>query len=125
MLLPEQHLSVKSPFHPRQFPTTQKCTWKVDTEIRGNVIVHFHDLDTGPGHDKLYIGRINATIIFGSDATWEGPDLLLFTGKYFPASVVIPEKEIIIYWDASIWTAGGRGFSLELVAGSSNGTNQL
>ncbi|XP_072045820.1 uncharacterized protein [Amphiura filiformis] len=120
LLLPKQQLSVKSPFHPRQFPTTQKCTWQVDTEIRGNVLVKFLDLDTGPGHDKLYIGRINATIVFGSDRTWEGPDLLFFTGKYFPASVVIPEKQIIIYWDASIWTAGGRGFSLELTAGASN-----
>ena len=125
MLNPDEHMSVTSPWHPRQYPTTQDCTWRITTSVYGSIIVNFLDLNTGPGHDKLYVGRKNATVTFNSDATWEGPDQLLFTGHYFPAAVRVPENEIVIYWDSSIWTAGGRGFSMVLEWASSNGKDHV
>ena len=94
----------------------------IETSSSGNIIATFFEFDTGPGHDKLYFASTNSTLLYDVDYFELGSEIYRFTGRYYPRSVVIPWSSMQIAWDASVWTAGGRGFALELSWGSHNGT---
>ncbi|XP_072046375.1 tolloid-like protein 2 [Amphiura filiformis] len=120
-IAPSDVFNISSPWYPRQYPLTQDCHWLVTTPTPGNIIATFFDFDTGPGHDKLYFASLNYTIPYDVDHIVVGKHLQRFTGRYFPRSVVVPWTDMQIAWDASVWTAGGRGFALELSWSSPDG----
>ena len=120
-IAPSESFNISSPWYPRQYPLTQDCLWTLKTSTPGSILAHFYDFDTGLGHDKLYFASVNSTILYDVDQIVIGNDLYRFTGRNFPRSVVMPWSEMQIAWDASVWTAGGRGFALELSWGPSNG----
>ncbi len=117
-------INVTSPFYPEQFPLTQDCIWRPNTTTYGSIFVKFHDLDTGLYHDELYIGEKNSTILFDIDdqedsrkllESLKTSTLLMFTGRdNYPKSLVLHRDELKMAWDASFWTAGGRGFWIHL-----------
>ena len=95
-------------------------------DVSGNIIVDFLDFDTGRYHDKLYFAAMNTTILYDVDFFELGDDIYRFTGRYFPRSVVVSSfTEMKIAWDASVWTAGGRGFALSLSRASQNNGKYL
>lgn len=124
--------NITSPFYPNQFPLTQDCTWRLSTTTPGSIFVDFLDLDTGRYHDELYIGGANATILFDIDDQLESmllleslktSKLLMFTGRQFPKTLVLHQNPLKLGWDASFWTAGGRGFWIHVSWISRNGTH--
>ncbi len=114
---------MSSPFYPNQFSLTLDCSWKLTTIIPGSFKIIFKDLDTSSHHDELYIGGANATILYDVDGQEESKryleslnelNILMFTGRKYPKSLVLHRDELKMGWDSSIWSAGGRGFWIEV-----------
>ena len=124
------YVNVTSPFYPNQFSLTLDCSWKLMTSEPGSVVIVFQDLLTSSHHDELYIGGANATIRYDVDDQDESKryldsldamNILMFTGKEYPKSVVFHTNELSMGWDASIWSAGGRGFWIQVSWAVTNG----
>ena len=91
--------------------------------LSGNINVDFLDLDTGRDYERLYFAPLITDVLFDIGEAFVGDYIYLFTGRYFPRSVVITAfAKMQIAWDANSYTSGGRGFALTLsVKKSSNG----
>ena len=123
-ITPTETFNITSPWYPRQYPLYKDCVWTIrlaSSALSGNINVDFLDLNTGTNHDKLYFASLSTTILYDVDIFNLGDDIYRFTGRYFPRSVVVTSfSEMQIAWDASVWTAGGRGFALMLSWAPSN-----
>ncbi|XP_072033907.1 membrane frizzled-related protein-like [Amphiura filiformis] len=115
--------NITSPFYPKQFSLTLDCSWQLTTSTPGSFKIIIQDLDTSAHHDELYIGPANATILYDVDGQEESKKymdslnelkILIFTGRKHPKSLVLHTNELKMGWDSSIWSAGGRGFWIDV-----------